>query len=172
MWSVVSCSPAAAASGSPGSRSPAYLPRRSWDCGRGFRRLGSLRSPQSSEVVAAGGAAAGLPRGRDAELPGPGGDDRGRQGHPALPADRGGRQVSLGGGVGRGRPERPGPGSPAWAVAAFSRPWQGPRGRSEHSGGFCVRLGRRPRPRGGTGDGPPGPPVVRQRNSISPPQFC
>lgn len=73
---------------------------------------------------AAGAAAAGLPRGRDAELPGPGGDERGRQGHPALPADWGGRQVSFGGRGGRsGRVQSPQLGP----LEAFSRPSQGPR---------------------------------------------
>lgn len=109
--------------------------------------------------MVAAGAAAGLPRDRDAELPGSGGDDRGRPGHPALPADGGGRQVSLGGRGGpRGRGQGPQPGP---AAAAFHG-----AGRSEHSGGFCVGLGWRPRSRSAMADGPPGPPVLRQR------QFC
>lgn len=74
---------------------------------------------QSAAVAAAVTAEAILPRGRDAELPGPGGCGRGRQGHPALPADWGGRQVSFGG---AGRPDRPGPGSPAWALGCLFMP--------------------------------------------------
>lgn len=98
---------------------------------------------QAAAVAAAATAAASLPRGRNAELPGPGGSGRGRQGHPALPADWGGRQVSFGGRGGRTGPARgpqPGP------LAAFSCPSQGPQGRSEHSGGFCVLKVWRPSP--------------------------
>lgn len=103
--------------------------------------------------VAAAAAAAGLPRGRNAELPSPGGGERGRQSHPAFPADRGGSQVSFRGRGGRRGPEQgpqPGP------LVASSRPSQGPQGRSKHSGGFCVPQGWRPSPGGRRDDGPLG----------------
>lgn len=94
-------------------------------------------------AVAAVAAVAGLPRGRNAELPSPGGGERGGQSHPAFPEDRGGSQVSFGGRGGRRGPDQgpqPGP------LVAFPRPSQGPQGRSEHSGGFCVPQGWRPSP--------------------------
>lgn len=45
-----------------------------------------------------------------------------------------------------------------------------PRGRSAHSRGFCVPKCWRPRPWGGKGDGPPGPPG--NGDSVGTPQLC
>lgn len=102
----------------------------------GSAASGALEALGPAAVIWAG-AAAGLPRSRDAELPGRGGDDRGGQGHPALPADRGGGQVSFGG---AGRPGRPRPRCPSWRVTVLSRLSQGPQGR--------VRIWRFLRPEG------------------------
>lgn len=55
------------------------------------RALGSSLRCCGRGAAAVGGGGGG---GRDAEFPGAGGEDGGRQGPPALPAHRGGRQVS------------------------------------------------------------------------------
>lgn len=105
----------------------------------------ALGSSGQFSVIVAGAAAAGtaaagagFPRGRNAELPGSGGSERGRQGHSALSANRDGSQVSFGG---RGGQRGPDLGPQLWPAASYSRPSQGPQGPSEHSGGFCVLQG-------------------------------
>lgn len=94
-------------------------------------------------VAAAAKAAAGLPRGRDAELPSPGGGERRGQSHPAFPEDWGSSQVSFGGRGGRRGPDQgpqPGP------LVAFSLPSQGLQVRNERPGGFCILQGWKPSP--------------------------
>lgn len=115
-------------------------------------------------AATAAGAAARLPRSRDAELPGLGGDDRGRQGHPALPADRGGRQVSSGGRGGRGGRGRGACGGPSTLQSGSPGPERAFRRR-------LRRQGWRPRPWvGGGGVEPPGP--QGNAGSVCIPQFC
>lgn len=121
------------------------VPLETWSGTAGSAASGALGdSGQFSATVvgaaAAGTAAAGagLLRGRDAELPGSGGSKRGRQGHSALFANRGGSQVSFGG---RGGQRGPDLGPQLWPAASFSRRRQSPRRPSERSGGLCVPQG-------------------------------
>lgn len=151
-WSVSYCSPEAATSGTLGPVLRSTFPRGTGPAAVGSAVSGTFVALGQAAAGAAVAAevASGLRCGCNAELTGRGGDDRGRQGHPALPEDRGGRQVRF---WGAGRPKRPGQGPQLGPVTAFSCPsWglQGPRG---HSGSFCVLWGWRPGPVGGRTDG-------------------
>lgn len=129
----------------------------------GSAAVGALGGLGPAAATAAG-AAARLPRSRDAELPGLGGDDRGRQGHPALPADRGRRQVSSGGRGGRGGRGRGACGGSSALQSGSPRPEWAFRSR-------LRRQGWRPRPCGGGGGvGPPGP--QGNADSVRVPRFC
>lgn len=102
--SVQCCSPVGATSGASACLSPAEA--------RWRPRVPPLWKPRvlGSSLRGSGCGAAAGGGDRDAELPGAGGEDGGRQGPPALPAHRGGRQVSEWRVTGQGPPglHRPG----------------------------------------------------------------
>ena len=78
--------------------------------------------------------------------------------------------MSFGGRDGRGGRDQRDQGTQAGLWRPFHALVMVPRGRSEHSGGFCVPKCWRPRPWGGKGNGPPGPPG--NGDTVGTPQFC